>query len=73
MAFIWIEAQHEEQGLNAANDPSTIQTLKKYGFLKFFWLLGMRQQMELLEFLVHSWDVQAWALRLGEHLLKIKV
>lgn len=29
--------------------------------------------MELLEYLIHSWDVQAQAFRLGQHLFEIKV
>lgn len=57
MAFIWREREHEEHDLNADNDHDTIQALKDWGFLKFFWLLGIRQQMELLAYVVHALEV----------------
>lgn len=52
---------------------ATIQELKNCGLLKFFWLPRMRQQMELLEYLVRAWDVQAYDFRLGAHILSIHV
>jgi len=33
----------------------------------------MRAQMELLEYLVNAWDVQAQSFRLGAHMLSIQV
>lgn len=52
MDLIWREREHEEQDLNATNDLSTIQALRYCGLLKILWLFRMRQQMELLEYLV---------------------
>ena len=40
----------------ALNDPGTVRALRDCGLLKYFKLLGMRQQIELLEFLVRAWD-----------------
>lgn len=34
----------------------TVNALKNCGLLKFFCLSNMRQQMELLQSLVHAWD-----------------
>lgn len=42
----------------ALNNSGTIVALKKYGLLKYFKLSGMRQQIELLQFLVHAWDLK---------------
>ena len=41
----------------ALNDPGTVEALKKCEILKYFKLLGMRQQIELLQFLVHAWNL----------------
>ena len=38
------------------NDPGNIKALKNCGLIKYFKLSGMRQQIELLYFLVHEWD-----------------
>lgn len=38
------------------NDSGTVEALKNCGLLKYFRLFGMRQQSELLQFLVHAWD-----------------
>ena len=38
------------------NDPGTVRALRDCGLLKYLWLSGMRQQIEILEFLVRAWD-----------------
>lgn len=42
------------------NDLGTVEAIRdfgmNFGLLKYFRLYGMRQQLELLHFLVHSWD-----------------
>ena len=40
----------------ALNDPGTVRALRECGLLKYFKLSRMRQKIELLEFLVRSWD-----------------
>ena len=54
MAITWQERENEEQDM--VNDPSTIEALKDCGLLKYFKLSGIRQQIEILQFLVRAWD-----------------
>ena len=65
MKITWRERDHEEQKIFSVNDPSTIRALRDCGLLKYFRLSGMRQHMELLEFLVHAWDpkIEAFHIR----------
>ena len=57
----------------ALNDAGTLRTLRDYGFLKYFRLSGMRQHMELLQLLIHSWDMTLRAFHIGEKVLQILV
>ena len=50
------EREHEEQDMISLNDPGTVRALRDCGLLKYFKLLGMRQQIELLKLLVRAWD-----------------
>ena len=59
--------------MDATNDPTSIHGLRDCGLLKFFSIPGMRAQVELLEYLVKAWDVQAWCFRLRAHMLSIQV
>jgi len=56
MYITWIEREHEEKYMVSLNDPGTVEALRNYGLLKYFKLSGMRQQLELFQFLVHAWD-----------------
>ena len=56
MMITWREREHEEQDMIALNDLGTVIALRECGPLKYFKLSGMRQQIELLEFLVRAWD-----------------
>ena len=38
------------------NDSGTVRALRECGLLKYFKLSGVRQQIELLEFLFRAWD-----------------
>lgn len=40
----------------ALNNLGTVEALKNCGLLKYFKLYEMRQQIELLQLLVHAWD-----------------
>lgn len=71
--MIWREREHESHDLDVANDLATIQALRNYGLLKFFWLLSIRVQLELLEYLVNTWDILIQCFRLGAHILSIQV
>ena len=53
----WREREHEEEDVIAGNDPGTVATLQECGLLNFFRIPSMRDQLRLLEYLVHMWDV----------------
>ena len=55
------------------NDLVAVRSLREYGLLKYFRLSGMRQQMELLEFLVHSWDPTIQEFHFGDKMVPILV
>ena len=57
MTITWREREHEEQDMIALNDPSTVRALRECGLLKYLNLSTMRQQIEILEFLVQAWDL----------------
>ena len=57
MKITWREREHEEQDMIALNDLGTVRALRECMLLKYFKLSGMRQQIELLEFLVQAWDL----------------
>jgi len=56
MSITWQEREHEEQDIVALNDLGTIEAFRNYGLLKYFKFFRMRQQLELLQFFVHTWD-----------------
>lgn len=56
MFIIWQEREHEEQYIVSLNNMGIVESLKNCGFLKYFKFSRMRQQIELLQFLVHAWD-----------------
>ena len=55
------------------NDPGTVRALIDYGLLKCFKLLGMRQKIELLEFLVRAWDPTIEAFHIKNQVVPITV
>lgn len=56
MVIIWREREHEEQYVIALSNPGTVEALRDCGLLKYLKLSNLRQQMNLLRFLVQSWD-----------------
>ena len=55
------------------NNPGIVEALKNCGLLKYFRLSGMRQQLELLQFLDHSWDPTDQAFHIGGKVLPILI
>lgn len=55
------------------NNPGTIKALKNYGFLKYFKLSRMRQQSELLQFVVHAWDPTDQDFHIRDKLIPISI
>ena len=71
MMITWREREHEEQDMIAFNDPGTVRALRDYGLLKYFKFSGMRQQIELLDFLVRAWDPVIEAFHIKNQVLSI--
>jgi len=57
----------------ALNDPGIVEALRDCGLLKYFMLFRMRQQLELLQFLVHSWDPTDQPFHIGGKVLPILI
>jgi len=56
MVVTWHEREHEEEDMVSLHDRGTITALRNYGFLKFFCMYSMRQQINLLESFLDAWD-----------------
>jgi len=69
----WREQKHEEKYYFVWNDPGIDMVLRQCGLLKFFKIQGMRAQLRLLEYLVHMWDVNKQAFRVGVHTLTLDI
>jgi hypothetical protein len=50
-----------------------LPALRDCGLLKFFWILGMRAQVRLLEYLVHMWYVDQQVFHVGVHTLSLDI
>ena len=57
----------------ALNDPGTVRALRECGLLKYFKFSGMRQQIELLEFLVRAWDLTIEAFHIKNQVVPITI
>ena len=55
------------------NDLGTVRALIDCGLLKYFHLSGMRQQIEILEFLVRAWDLDIEAFHIRNRVVPIIV
>ena len=73
LTITWREREHEEQYMIALNDSGTVRALRDCGLLKYFKLSGMRQQTELLEFLVQAWDPKIEAFHIKNQVVTITV
>ena len=56
MVVTWRECKHEEEDTIALHDPGTVAALLNCGFLKFFRISSMRQQINLLQYFLNAWD-----------------
>ena len=73
MAITWHEREHEEQDMVSLKDLGIVETLRDCGLLKYFRLFGIRKQLELLQFLFHSWDPKNQAFHKGDKVLPILI
>jgi hypothetical protein len=69
----WCEREHKEEDYFSGNDLGIVMALRQCGLLKFFKIQGMRAQLRLLEYLVHMWDVNEQAFRMGVHTLTLDI
>ena len=69
----WREREHEEQNMISLNDLRMVRALGDCGLLKYFIISGLRQNMELLEFLVCSWDPTIETFHIGDKVVPILV
>ena len=65
MVLEWREREHEEDDAIAGNHPATVAALQDCGLLKFFCIPSMSAQVRLLEYLVHTWDVDQKVFHVG--------
>ena len=56
MVVTWHECEHEEEDMIALHDSSTVTALLNCGLLKFFRISSMRQQINLLQYILDAWD-----------------
>lgn len=56
MAFSWQECTHDVDDERGVTDPQCLQVLRNSGLLKFFLTPLLRAQLDLLEFLIRSWN-----------------
>ena len=73
MTITWRERENEEQNMITLNDLGTVRALRDCGLLKYFRLSSMRTQIELLEFLVCSWDPVIEEFHIGDKVVPILV
>lgn len=73
MVLTWREREHDIQDVIATNYPGIIQALTNCGLLKYFWILSMRAQTDMFQYLVRTWDVQGHHFRIGEHIVTINI
>ena len=73
MSITWQEREHEEQDMVSLNNQGIAETLKNCGLLKYFKLYGMRQQIELLQFLVRAWDLTDQTFHIRDNMVPITI
>ena len=56
MVVTWRGREHEEEDMLALHDPVTVTALRNCGLFKFFHISSMRQQINLLQYLLDAWD-----------------
>ena len=68
----WREREHEDVDLAAMNHQPSIDALKACGLYKFWAILGMRAQVDVLQWLVDRWSIQDQCFFIGGHQLEIE-
>ena len=70
---IWKEKEHEVPDTQVANDPTTIEALRKCGLIKYFWILGMKAHVRLPQYIIDMWypDQEHFVIRV--HILPVEI
>ena len=55
------------------NNPGIVEALTNCGLLQYFKLSGMRQQIKLLQFLVHAWDLTDRTFHIRDKMIPITI
>ena len=71
--LIWRDHEHEEVDEAAILHFPTQQALRACGLYKFWAISRMREQVELLTWLVNRWNVQDKCFFIGGHQLEIEL
>ena len=53
---VWKEIQHEDDDARARVDSSSIVALRGYGILNFFYVLSMKSNVRLVEYILRMWN-----------------
>ena len=56
-----------------ANVPATIEALRNCGLLKYFWIPRMKAHVQLLEYIIDTWDPDQENFLVGVHILPIEI
>ena len=68
----WREREHEDVDLATINHQPSTDVLKACDLYKFWAILGMRAQVDFLEWLVERWNVQDQCFYIGGHQLEME-
>lgn len=69
----WREHEHEKEDIASLNHPETIQALENCGLYKCLTILGMKSQLDLLQWIVDKWNVEEEFFIIGDHIIIIDV
>lgn len=53
----WREREHEANDLAALGDLATMHALRTCGFLKYWLIYGMKAEVDLITWMVRTWNV----------------
>ena len=70
---IWKEREHETFNVKVANDPPTVEALRKCGLLKYFCVPGMKAHIRLFEYMINMWDPDQEHFLIGVHIFPIEI
>ena len=73
MVIEWKEREHGEEDEQAMENETCMNALKNCGLKKFFLTPCLRDQPELLQYLINMWDVDEQIFKLRDQVLELEV